>query len=155
MAEKIIRTCGGSVEGRTLAVLGFSFKPNTDDMRESPSIEIVQALQRAGAAIRGFDPAITDDGRANFENIVWCEGAYDCMNGADALVILTEWNEFRALDFERAKELLKSPVLVDLRNIYEPTDIAAAGFHYASVGRPSVRPSEPVSAARSATSGEN
>ena len=155
MAEKVIRACGGSVEGKTLAVLGFSFKPNTDDMRESPSLEIVPALQRAGAAIRGFDPAITAEGRANFEAVVWCEGAYDCMNGADALIILTEWNEFRALDFKRAKELLKSPVLVDLRNIYKPADIAAAGFHYASVGRPSVRPSDPVSAARHATSGEN
>lgn len=143
MVDRIVRACGGSVGGKTLAVLGFTFKPNTDDMRESPSLVIVPGLQQTGAAIRGFEPALTDEGRSCFTDVHWCEDAYDAMDGADALVILTEWNEFRALDLGRVKDLLRSPVLIDLRNIYNPDDMAAAGFHYTSIGRRTSRPAEP------------
>jgi UDPglucose 6-dehydrogenase len=137
MAEKVIRHCGGSVEGATIAVLGLTFKPNTDDMREAPSLDLIPALQEAGARIRVFDPAGMEAARALLNGVVWCDDAYQAMEDADALVIVTEWNEFRALDLERVKETLKTPRLIDLRNIYNPAEMAAAGFRYSSVGRPS------------------
>jgi UDPglucose 6-dehydrogenase len=137
MAEKIVAACGGSVVGKTVAVLGLTFKPNTDDMRDSPSLEIVPALQEAGAIVRAFDPEGMDEAKKLLENVQWCEDAYSAMDGADGVAILTEWNEFRALNLDRAKSLLKAPVLVDLRNIYEPAEMTAAGFTYVSVGRPS------------------
>jgi UDPglucose 6-dehydrogenase len=137
MAEKIIAHCGGSVSGKTLAVLGLTFKPNTDDMRDSPSLEIVPALQRAGARVRAFDPEGMSEARHMLEGVDFCDGAYETMEGADALAILTEWNEFRALDLERVKSLLKTPCIVDLRNIYNPDDMALAGIDYFCVGRPS------------------
>ncbi len=136
MAEKIIGACGGSVAGKTIAVLGLTFKPNTDDMRDSPSLEIVPALQQAGATVRAFDPEGMDEARKLLPDVVWCDDAYSAMEGADGLAILTEWNEFRALDIRRVKTLLRVPVLVDLRNIYEPAEMTAAGFTYVSVGRP-------------------
>ncbi len=136
MAEKVIAACGGSVEGRTVAVLGLTFKPNTDDMRAAPSLDIVPALQAAGAHIRAFDPAGMDEARKLLDGVDWCADAYAAMEGADALVILTEWNEFRALDLGRVKRTLKTPVLIDLRNIYNPAEMKAAGFRYACVGRP-------------------
>ena len=136
MAEKVIAACGGSVEGRTVAVLGLTFKPNTDDMRAAPSLDIVPALQAAGAHIRAFDPAGMDEARKLLDGVDWCADAYAAMEGADALVILTEWNEFRALDLGRVKRTLKTPVLIDLRNIYNPAAMKAAGFRYACVGRP-------------------
>jgi UDPglucose 6-dehydrogenase len=138
MADKIIEACGGSVAGKTIAVLGLTFKPNTDDMRDSPSLEIVPALQRAGAAVRAFDPEGMVEARPLLAGVTFCEGAYDTLQGADALTILTEWNEFRALDMARVKSLLKAPVVVDLRNIYNPEEMAAAGFHYSSIGRPTL-----------------
>jgi len=136
MAEKVIEACGGSVAGKTVAVLGLTFKPNTDDMRDAPSLEIVPALQQAGAAIRAFDPEGMDEAKKLLQDVTWCADGYAAMEGADALVIVTEWNEFRALDLPRVKSLLRAPVLVDLRNIYKPSEMAAAGFRYSSVGRP-------------------
>ena len=137
MAQKIVDACGGSVDGKTIAVLGLTFKPNTDDMREAPSLDIVSALQAAGATVRAFDPAGMEEAKAALDGVVWCDNAYDTMIDAEALTIITEWNEFRALDFDHVKSLMKSPVMVDLRNIYNPDEMAAAGFHYTCVGRPS------------------
>ena len=142
MAEKVIAHCGGSVEGKTIAVLGLTFKPNTDDMREAPSLDIIPALQGAGASLRAYDPAGLEAAKRLLDGVVWCEGAYEAMEGADALVIVTEWNAFRALDLARVKLLMKAPVMIDLRNIYDPEEMSAAGFRYASVGRPP-RPEEP------------
>ena len=140
MAEKIIKACGGSVAGKTLAVLGLTFKPNTDDMREAPSVTILPALQEAGAEIRAFDPEGVDEARPLLPGITFSASAYEAMEGADAVVLLTEWNEFRALDLERMKGLLKSPTLIDLRNVYKPAEMAAAGFFYFSIGRKAVDP---------------
>jgi len=136
MAGKIIDALGGTVAGKTVAVLGLTFKPNTDDMRDSPSLEIVPALQRAGATVRAFDPEGMAEARKLLDDVVWCDTAYECMGGADALAILTEWNEFRALDLARVKRLMRQPVLIDLRNIYEPATVTAAGFTYVCIGRP-------------------
>jgi UDPglucose 6-dehydrogenase len=140
MAARVIRACGGSVSGKTIAVLGLTFKPNTDDMRESPSLTVVPALKAAGATIRVFDPEGMDEAKKLLDGIAFCNGAYDAMVGADALVILTEWNEFRALDLKRVRSLLRSPTVIDLRNIYKPADMAEAGFYYFSIGRRSVEP---------------
>jgi UDPglucose 6-dehydrogenase len=137
MAEKIIAGCGGSVAGKTIAVLGLTFKPNTDDMRDAPSLEIIPALQRAGARVRAFDPEGMTEAKAMLDGIEWCNDAYSTMPDADAVAILTEWNEFRALDIDRIKSLLTSPVMIDLRNIYDPEEMAAAGFAYVCVGRSS------------------
>ncbi len=136
MAERIIALAGGTLEGKSVAVLGLTFKPNTDDMRESPSLDIVPALQAAGATIRAYDPEGMREARAMLDDVIWCDNAYETMPGADLLVIITEWNEFRALDLERVKELMKVPMMVDLRNVYEPSDMRARGFSYHSVGRP-------------------
>ncbi|MEM9683364.1 MAG: nucleotide sugar dehydrogenase, partial [Pseudomonadota bacterium] len=136
MADRVIDACGGSVDGKTIAVLGVTFKPNTDDMRDSPSLDIVPALQRAGAKIRAFDPEGMDEARGMLADVEWCEGAYDTMEGSDAMVVITEWNQFRGLDTERMKSLLAAPIVVDLRNIYNPAEMVAAGFTYRSVGRP-------------------
>ncbi|WP_291841596.1 UDP-glucose/GDP-mannose dehydrogenase family protein [Maricaulis sp.] len=136
MADKVIAACGGDVNGKTVAVLGVTFKPNTDDMRDAPSLEIIPALQRAGAKIRAFDPAGTVEAEKLFENVDFVSGPYFCAEGADVLVIITEWNEFRALDLKRLKLTMKSPILVDLRNIYNLEEASNAGFAYTSVGRP-------------------
>ncbi|MEK9725688.1 MAG: UDP-glucose/GDP-mannose dehydrogenase family protein [Rhodospirillaceae bacterium] len=136
MAAKIVENCGGSVDGKTIAVLGVTFKPNTDDMRDAPSLDIVAGLQAAGATIRAYDPEGMEEAAKVMAGVTWCEDAYDAMTSADAVAIITEWNQFRALDMKRARKLLKSPVMVDLRNVYDPADMAAAGFTYASIGRP-------------------
>ncbi|MCH2326966.1 MAG: UDP-glucose/GDP-mannose dehydrogenase family protein [Rhodospirillales bacterium] len=135
MAVKIVAACGGSVDGKVIAVLGLTFKPNTGDMREAPSLGIIAGLQAGGAKIRAFDPEGMDEAKALLDGVEWCEDAYDAVTGAEALTIVTEWNEFRALDLERVKSLMKSPVMVDLRNIYDPDEMAAAGFRYTCVGR--------------------
>jgi len=135
MADKVVAACGGSVEGKTIAVLGVTFKPNTDDMRDSPSLDIVAGLQQGGATIRAFDPVGMEEAKSMMNGVEWCDGAYGTMEDADAVVIITEWNEFRGLDFERVKSLLKTPVLVDLRNIYNPADMASIGFDYTCIGR--------------------
>src|SRR6516162_5391095 len=139
MAEKIIAALGGSVAGKTLAVLGLTFKPNTDDMREAPSLAILPRLIAAGATIRAFDPAGVAEAKKLLPELIYCPDAYTAIAGADALVLLTEWNEFRALDLARVARLLKRPLVVDLRNIYRPAEMEAAGLSYVSVGRP-VRP---------------
>ncbi|MBM09478.1 MAG: UDP-glucose 6-dehydrogenase [Magnetovibrio sp.] len=139
MAEKIIKACGGA-EGKTIAILGLTFKPNTDDMRESPSLDIVDGLQKAGAKIRAYDPEGMDVARRMITNVVWGEDVYEAIKGSDAVCIVTEWNQFRALDLKRVKNLLITPVMIDLRNIYNPGEMAQAGFHYFSVGRASVEP---------------
>jgi len=140
MAEKVVAGCGGSVEGKTIAVLGLTFKPNTDDMRDSASLTIVPALQQGGATIRAYDPEGMEEAKKSLHDIVWCGDAYEAMQGADAVVIITEWNEFRALDLGRAKTLMRAPVMIDLRNIYMPVEMAEAGFIYTSVGRPPAKP---------------
>jgi UDPglucose 6-dehydrogenase len=136
MADKIADACGGSIAGKTLAVLGLTFKPNTDDMRDSPSLAILPRLAALGARIRAFDPEGMDEARKLLPGLVYCEGAYDTMAGADALVLLTEWNAFRALDLARVRGLLANPLVIDLRNIYQPNEMVAAGLSYVSVGRP-------------------
>jgi UDPglucose 6-dehydrogenase len=135
MGRKVIAACGGSVRDKTIAILGLTFKPNTDDMRDAPSIAITTALQDAGAHVRGYDPEGMEQARAVLPDVELCDNAYACITGADALVIVTEWNEFRALDLRRARKLLKTPVVVDLRNIYRPEDMERLGFTYTSVGR--------------------
>jgi len=138
MAEKIEKSFGG-VKGKTIAVLGLTFKPNTDDMRDAPSLVIVPYLQQKGAVIRAFDPEGGKEAR-KLLNIELCKDAFDALEGADGVVILTEWNEFRALDLARMKALLKRPLMIDLRNIYRPAQMSAAGFTYVSVGRATVTP---------------
>ena len=138
MAERVIAACGGSVKGKTIAILGLTFKPNTDDMRDAPSLAIVPALQQAGAAVRAYDPEGMAEARQLLPHVQMCDTSYAALEGADALVIVTEWNEFRALDLARVKTLLKQPVVVDLRNVYDPKDMAEAGFRYSSIGRPSL-----------------
>src|ERR1700761_436248 len=134
MAKKI-ETAFGGVKGKTIAVLGLTFKPNTDDMRDAPSLVILPYLQNAGAIVRAFDPEGHREAAKHLK-VDFCADTYDALKGADGVVILTEWNEFRALDFAQVKALLKSPLMVDLRNIYRPTQLREAGFHYISVGRP-------------------
>ncbi len=138
MAAKVIAAVGGSLKDKTVAVLGLTFKPNTDDMRDAPSLSIIAGLQAAGAAIRVFDPEGMDEAKTLIDGVEWCQDAYDAITGADVLSIVTEWNEFRALDLDRVKSLMAAPVMVDLRNIYNPAEMARAGFHYVCIGRPSV-----------------
>ncbi|MCZ7618499.1 MAG: UDP-glucose/GDP-mannose dehydrogenase family protein [Myxococcota bacterium] len=135
MVEKIERALGGDVTGRTLAVLGLSFKPETDDMRDAPSIEILGALQQRGARVRAFDPAAMANAERVIPGLELCKNEYETCENADALVLLTEWNQFRMLDLARIRSLLREPVLVDLRNVYEPEQMRRAGFRYESVGR--------------------
>jgi len=134
MAEKIAQALGDP-KGKTIAVLGLTFKPNTDDMRDAPSLAIVPALQKKGAIVRAYDPEGAHEAK-NLLDIDLCRDAYEAIDGADAVVIITEWNEFRALDLERVRSLLKTPLMIDLRNIYRPQQMAEAGFRYISVGRP-------------------
>ncbi len=136
MASRVVTACDGSVSGKSIAVLGLTFKPNTDDMRESPSLDIVPALQASGAVVRAFDPEGMEEAKKVMQDVVWCGDVYEAIDGSDAAVIVTEWNEFRSLDFERMKEMMTSPVLVDLRNVYDPDHVRAAGFAYSCVGRP-------------------
>jgi UDPglucose 6-dehydrogenase len=138
MAGRIATALGGSAAGKTVALLGLTFKPNTDDMRDSASLDIVPALLAEGARVQAFDPEGMNEAKKLLSGpIVWCDSAYDAMSGADALVIVTEWNEFRSLDLDQVKKLLRQPIIVDLRNIYSPAEMAAAGFRYSCLGRPS------------------
>jgi UDPglucose 6-dehydrogenase len=139
MGRKVIDVCGGNVRGRTIAVLGLTFKPNTDDMRDAPSIAVITALQDAGANIRAYDPAGMKQAKSVLDNVAYSSDPYACAEGADALVILTEWDEFRALDIDRVRAKLKRPILVDLRNIYRPEEMTRQDFTYVSVGRPTAR----------------
>jgi UDPglucose 6-dehydrogenase len=136
MARKVSAMFSGALRGKTVAVLGLTFKPNTDDMREAPSLALITALQDMGARVRGFDPAGMGQAQALLTDVVYCENAYDCAEAADALVIVTEWEQFRALDLEHLRDLMACPVIVDLRNIYRPEEVHRHGFAYACVGRP-------------------
>jgi len=138
MADKIFAACDGSVEGKTVAILGLTFKPNTDDMREAPSLYIIPALQAAGARVRAFDPAGMKEAANELTDVEYCHDAYEALEGADVVAIITEWNEFRALDLHRVKQIMKRPAMVDMRNIYDPEEIEHAGFTYLSIGRGSV-----------------
>jgi UDPglucose 6-dehydrogenase len=136
MAGRIQEACGGDLKGKTITVLGVTFKPNTDDMRDSPSLDLIPALQVAGARVRGYDPAGMEEAQKLLPGVDWYQSAYEPLDGADAVVILTEWNEFRALDLRRVAELMKTPVMVDLRNIYNPEEMELEGFLYSCIGRP-------------------
>jgi UDPglucose 6-dehydrogenase len=135
MARKVIAALGGSVRGKSIALLGLTFKPNTDDMRDSPALAIVQALEDAGATVRAYDPEGMEAARALMPNLVYTDSAYAAAEGASAVVIATEWDAFRALDLKRLKGLLTQPVMVDLRNVYHPETVEAAGFTYCGIGR--------------------
>jgi UDPglucose 6-dehydrogenase len=135
MARKVSAMFGGTLRGKTVAVLGLTFKPNTDDMREAPSISIITALQDMGGKVRVFDPAGMAQAKAVLQDVQYCEGPYDCVEGVDALIIATEWEQFRALDLERVHDLMACPVIVDLRNIYRPEDMSKHGFAYSCIGR--------------------
>ncbi len=138
MGRKVIAALGGEVRGKTIGVLGLTFKPNTDDMRDSPAVSIIQTLVDAGARVVGYDPEGMENARKVIDAIDYAEDAYDVAKDADGIVIVTEWDQFRALDFARLKSIMKAPVLVDLRNIYRREEIAKFGFAYSSVGRPAM-----------------
>ncbi len=140
MALRIIEACGGDIDGKRVGVLGVAFKPNTDDVREAPSLQIIPLLQEEGAKIAAYDPAAMEEAEKYLENVKWCQEPYEVAKDADVLVIITEWNEFRALSLEKLGEMMKTKTLVDLRNIYNPDDMMGSGFHYISIGRPEVKP---------------
>jgi UDPglucose 6-dehydrogenase len=136
MASRVIAACGGNVRGKTIGVLGVAYKPNTDDMREAPSLSIIPALQDAGAVVRGYDPAAMKEAAHQLPGVTWCGSAYEVAAGANVLVLLTEWNEFRALELLRLREVMQpNPVLVDLRNVYRRDDVVAAGLGYLGIGK--------------------
>ena len=135
MARKVSGALGGNLRGKLIGVLGLTFKPNTDDLREAPSIPLITALQDMGAKVRAYDPAGMTHAQGEFPGVAFADGPYACADGADALVIVTEWEQFRALDLDRIKSMMKQPVLVDLRNVYRPDEMAGLGFVYDSVGR--------------------
>jgi len=136
MARKVANAIGGNLRSKTIAVLGVTFKPNTDDMRDAPSIPLITALQDMGAQVRAFDPIGMPQARKVLENVTFCDDAYDCAKGAHALVIVTEWEQFRALDLGEMASIMASSVIVDLRNIYSPEEVTRNGFHYCGIGRP-------------------
>lgn len=135
MVTKVTEALGGDVAGKVIGVLGLAFKPETDDMRDSPTIPLINGLQAKGAAVRAYDPQATGNAKMYFENLEYCDDAYATAQDADALVIATEWNEFRALNLAKIRKALKQPVIVDLRNVYDPVRMRAEGFAYTSVGR--------------------
>ncbi len=136
MARKVVAACGGSVRGRQIAVLGLTFKPNTDDMRGAPSLDIIRALQDQGATVRAYDPVGMAAASRLLEDVDFAADAYDAARHADALVLVTEWDAFRDLDFKRLKTVMASPVIIDLRNVYQPGDATSQGFSFSGVGRP-------------------
>lgn len=136
MARKVANVLGGELRGKTIGVLGLTFKPDTDDMREAPSIPLINGLTDFGAKVRAYDPIGMEQARKELPEIEYCKDAYECARQADALVIVTEWRQFRALDLKRIKQEMKHPVVVDLRNIYRPDEMATHGFTYDSIGRP-------------------
>jgi len=135
MAQKIIEACGGDVSGKTIAILGLAFKPNTDDMRDAASLTILPILQKHGATIKAFDPEAMDESKHMLTNITYSKDAYDCIKGADAAVILTEWDVFRAIDIHKIKSLLKSPTIIDLRNIYNCAEMKKHGIVFTGIGK--------------------
>ena len=135
MVDKVADALDGELRGKTIAILGLAFKPETDDMRDSPTITLIKGLQKQGALVRAYDPQAMENAATMFDGVTFCRDAYETAEGADALVIATEWNEFRALNLDRVKKLLRRPVIVDLRNVYDPLRMKSEGFHYHSVGR--------------------
>ena len=135
MAGRVVDALDGDVRGKTIAVLGLAFKPNTDDMRDAPALDIIPALQAMGAKIQAFDPEAMHEAQKLLTDIDYKTGPYEALEGADAMVLITEWDRFRALDLDRVKALLKTPVVVDLRNVYSPEQVRAAGLRYSSIGR--------------------
>ncbi|MBB4658420.1 UDP-glucose dehydrogenase family protein [Parvularcula dongshanensis] len=135
MAARIADAAGGSLKGKTVAVLGLTFKPNTDDMRDSPALDIVPALQKMGATVKAHDPEGMHEAKKHLPDLTYCSGPYEALEGADAAVLVTEWDAYRALDMDRVSKLMASPVLVDLRNVYTPQIMREAGFTYRSIGR--------------------
>ncbi len=135
MGRKVLHALGDEPRGKTVAVLGLTFKPNTDDMRDAPSLAIVQSLQDAGVTVRAYDPEGTEAARAMMPDVTYCKDAYEAASGADAVAIVTEWDIFRALDLKRLAGVMAAPVMVDLRNVYRPDDVRKLGFAYSSVGR--------------------
>jgi UDPglucose 6-dehydrogenase len=131
-----IRDTVGEVKGKVFALLGLSFKPNTNDLREAPALAIAQTLLQQGAVLRAYDPVALEEACRSLGDLVPCESAYDAAEGSDALILMTEWNQFRNLDFERLKGLVRQPVLFDFRNVYEPARVSKSGFRHVSVGRP-------------------
>jgi UDPglucose 6-dehydrogenase len=129
--EKLV----GDLNGKQIAVLGLSFKPETDDMRDSPATDIIREMLKRGAKVKAYDPVAMQEAKHCLPEIEYAHDEYDAIEGADALVFMTEWNQFRALDMEKVKQLLKSPKIADLRNIYEPADMREMGFEYVGVGR--------------------
>ena len=138
MARKVVTALGGSVRGKTIAVLGLTFKPNTDDTRDSPAIPLITALHDLGATVRGYDPAGMEQAKPQLPSVVYCTSAYSAAEDADAVVIATEWEQFRALDLQRLKDIMAHPVIVDLRNIYRTDEMKRANFRYVAIGRPGV-----------------
>ena len=136
MAEKVITAMGGDVAGKQIGVLGLAFKPNTDDMRDAPSLDIIPTLIEAGAKVKAYDPESMEEAKHLIDGIEYAENPYDALDGADAMVIITEWDQFRALDLGRVRETLNHPVVIDLRNIYAPEEMTKRGFAYTSIGRP-------------------
>ena len=136
MADKVAKALGGELKGKRIGILGLTFKPNTDDMRDAPSLSVVPALQELGAVVQAFDPEGRHEAEKMLDGVEFKDGPYDVAEDADCLVILTEWDQFRALDLDRVKLLLRRPVIVDLRNVYRPDDMRARGFTYTSIGRP-------------------
>src|SRR4029078_9799679 len=134
MIQKI-ESLVGDLEGKQIGILGLSFKPETDDMRESPAIDIIKSLLKRGAKVRAYDPVAMDEAKHCLPEIEYASDEYDAIRDAEALVIVTEWNQFRALDMDKVKKLLKAPKIADLRNIYEPQDMREQGFEYVGVGR--------------------
>jgi UDPglucose 6-dehydrogenase len=145
MAQRVIAMCGGSVDGLTVGVLGVTFKPDTDDMRDAASLDIIPILQKGGATVQAYDPAGMHEAKPLLPDVVWKDDAYHAAEQADVLVIITEWNEFRALHLDRIAAIMNQPRIVDLRNVYNPGDAAKAGFTYTSIGRPAIAPSPMVS----------
>jgi UDPglucose 6-dehydrogenase len=135
MARKVSSVFGGVLRGKTIAILGLTFKPNTDDVREAPSVALITALQDMGARVRAYDPVGMEQAKQILADVTYCQGPYDCVEEADAVVIITEWEQFRALDLERVRDLMACPVMVDLRNVYRPEEVKKYGFAYTSVGR--------------------
>ena len=135
MADKVITLCGGSVKGLTIGVLGLAFKPDTDDVRETPAFPIIEALQKAGAKIRAFDPEAMEESKDHLSEVTYCTDAYNCARGADVVVLATEWAQFRNLDFNHLGEIMKARKFADLRNVYKPEDVRKHGFDYVSIGR--------------------
>lgn len=140
MAERIIAACGGDVQGKRIGILGVAFKPNTDDVREAPALTIIPVLQEAGAIVAAFDPVAMEQAQKHLKDVVWCQDAYEVARDCDAIAIVTEWNEFRALDLTRIGDSMRAKRLLDMRNIYKPEELEGTGFLYMSIGRPDVQP---------------